>query len=218
MLPVSTTSRLAGWPSQPLPFIRLFSDCGMNTCVCYAHIGLVYKILYFVLDDRLSFKLNNNDLRLMVWLMISAAVALPIQTTISVPTFSQPIPVISLNRWIVFLYRFDGNVDFNRTWAEYRNGFGDVTGEYWLGLEKLTQMTNNGNTEHALSLNLFRTSPGFHPNTTVSRSIQNLTGTQSTSAGSREMPETNSTIRILTASRTEWISRHGTQITTGIQL
>jgi len=76
--------------------------------------------------------------------MVSAAVALPIQTKISVPTFTQPIPVISVNRWIVFLYRFDGSVEFNRTWADYRNGFGNVTGEYWLGLEKLTQMTNNG--------------------------------------------------------------------------
>src|SRR6218665_967770 len=76
--------------------------------------------------------------------MVSVSMARSIQTTISVPTFAQPIPVISVNRWIVFLYRFDGSVVFNRTWADYRNGFGDVTGEYWLGLEKLTQMINNG--------------------------------------------------------------------------
>src|SRR6218665_55041 len=76
--------------------------------------------------------------------MVSVSMARSIQTTISVPTFAQPIPVISVNRWIVFLYRFDGSVDFNRTWTDYRNGFGDVTGEYWLGLEKLTQLTNDG--------------------------------------------------------------------------
>src|SRR6218665_1672157 len=76
--------------------------------------------------------------------MVLAFVAQSILTTISVPTFAQPIPVISVNRWIVFLYRFDGSVAFNGTWADYRDGFGDVTGEYWFGLEKLTQMTNNG--------------------------------------------------------------------------
>src|SRR6218665_1157271 len=76
--------------------------------------------------------------------MVSFSMARSIQTTISVPTFAQPIPVISVNRWIVFLCRFDGSVEFNRTCADYRNGFGNVTGEYWLGLEKLTQMTNNG--------------------------------------------------------------------------
>src|SRR5688572_8305980 len=76
--------------------------------------------------------------------MVSAFVAQSVQTTISVPTFPQPIPVISVNRWIVFLYRFDGSVPFNETWINYRNGFGDPTGEYWLGLEKLTQMTNHG--------------------------------------------------------------------------
>src|SRR6218665_880248 len=76
--------------------------------------------------------------------MVSVSMARSIQTTISVPTFAQPIPVVSVNRWIVFLYRFDGSVPFNRTWADYRNGFGNVTGEYWLGLEKLTQLTNDG--------------------------------------------------------------------------
>src|SRR6218665_1675515 len=65
-------------------------------------------------------------------------------TTISVPTFAQPIPVISVNSWIVWLYRFDGSVPFNGTWADYRDGFGNVAREYWLGLEKLTQLTNNG--------------------------------------------------------------------------
>ena len=75
--------------------------------------------------------------------MVSASVAQSLQTTISVPTFDQPIPVISVNSWIVFLYRFDGSVAFNGTWTDFRDGFGDLTGEYWLGLEKLSQITNS---------------------------------------------------------------------------
>ena len=76
--------------------------------------------------------------------MVSAFVAQVIQTTVSVPTFAQPFPVVSVNSWIVWLNRFDGSVEFNGTWVDYREGFGNVTGEYWLGLEKLTQLTNNG--------------------------------------------------------------------------
>ena len=33
--------------------------------------------------------------------------------------------------WIVFQKRFDGNVNFfDRTWDEYREGFGNLSGEY----------------------------------------------------------------------------------------
>ncbi|XP_022103937.1 uncharacterized protein LOC110986398 [Acanthaster planci] len=44
--------------------------------------------------------------------------------------------------WNVFQRRFNGSVNFNRNWAEYRDGFGDLTGEFWLGNEKLRQLTS----------------------------------------------------------------------------
>ncbi|XP_022103954.1 microfibril-associated glycoprotein 4-like [Acanthaster planci] len=44
--------------------------------------------------------------------------------------------------WIVFQKRFDGSVNFIRNWTEYRDGFGDLTGEFWLGNEKLRQLTS----------------------------------------------------------------------------
>uniref|UniRef100_A0A182F197 Fibrinogen C-terminal domain-containing protein n=1 Tax=Anopheles albimanus TaxID=7167 RepID=A0A182F197_ANOAL len=43
--------------------------------------------------------------------------------------------------WLVIQYRFDGSVDFLRNWNDYRNGFGEVEKEYWLGLERIHQLT-----------------------------------------------------------------------------
>ncbi|OCT78404.1 angiopoietin-2 [Xenopus laevis] len=44
--------------------------------------------------------------------------------------------------WTIIQKRFDGSVDFHRTWKDYKKGFGDPTGEYWLGNELVSQLTN----------------------------------------------------------------------------
>ncbi|XP_078575152.1 microfibril-associated glycoprotein 4-like [Branchiostoma floridae x Branchiostoma japonicum] len=43
--------------------------------------------------------------------------------------------------WTVFQRRLDGSEDFSRKWDDYKNGFGNMTGEFWLGLEKLYRIT-----------------------------------------------------------------------------
>ncbi|XP_036989800.2 angiopoietin-2 isoform X1 [Artibeus jamaicensis] len=44
--------------------------------------------------------------------------------------------------WTIIQRREDGSVDFQRTWKEYKVGFGNPAGEYWLGNEFVSQLTN----------------------------------------------------------------------------
>ncbi|VDI25736.1 Hypothetical predicted protein [Mytilus galloprovincialis] len=48
-------------------------------------------------------------------------------------------------QWTVFQRRIDGSTDFYRTWQEYKQGFGNVNSEYWLGNDNLHKILSKGN-------------------------------------------------------------------------
>ncbi|XP_033640221.1 coagulation factor VIII-like isoform X2 [Asterias rubens] len=44
--------------------------------------------------------------------------------------------------WIVIQRRYDGSVNFKRSLADYKDGFGSMNGEFWLGNEILHKLTD----------------------------------------------------------------------------
>ncbi|ESO01705.1 hypothetical protein HELRODRAFT_135982, partial [Helobdella robusta] len=59
------------------------------------------------------------------------------------PNFANSTPVTSVNGWIVIQQRIDGSQSFNQNWDTYKLGFGTYYKNFWLGLEKMHQLTTS---------------------------------------------------------------------------
>ena len=57
--------------------------------------------------------------------------------------------------WLVFQRRQDGTVDFFRNWVDYKHGFGNLSTEFWWGLEKLHAATRDKPRELRIELEDF---------------------------------------------------------------
>ncbi|OWF39940.1 fibrinogen-like protein A [Mizuhopecten yessoensis] len=63
--------------------------------------------------------------------------------------------------WTVFQRRIDGATDFYRGWDEYRDGFGDVTHEFWLGNKQIHALTSAEDTELRIDMEDFQNIPFY---------------------------------------------------------
>ena len=55
-------------------------------------------------------------------------------------------------KWMVIQRRIDGSVDFYLNWTDYVNGFGDLEGEFWYGLENIHCLTTREDVELRIEL------------------------------------------------------------------
>ncbi|KAJ8357641.1 hypothetical protein SKAU_G00204350 [Synaphobranchus kaupii] len=55
--------------------------------------------------------------------------------------------------WAVLQRRTTGKLDFMKRWRQYVQGFGNLTDEFWLGLEKMYELTNTA-TQYELRVDL----------------------------------------------------------------
>ncbi|XP_075115169.1 ficolin-1-like isoform X1 [Leptodactylus fuscus] len=76
------------------------------------------------------------------------------------PDGNQPLKVLcdmdtDGGGWTVIQRRWDGSVDFFRTWDDYKKGFGSRLNEFWLGNENIHQITSTGTWEFRVDLQDF---------------------------------------------------------------
>ena len=55
-------------------------------------------------------------------------------------------------KWMVIQRRINGSVDFFLNWTDYVNGFGDLGGEFWYGLENIYRLTTREDVELRIEL------------------------------------------------------------------
>lgn len=98
------------------------------------HVELEYEAIINKLpSDCSQVELGNNN-RTGLYLIVPAG---------------QQHPIIShcSNGWTTIQNRYDGSVDFNRSWASYAQGFGTPSGEHWIGNEILHHLTSDNCTK-----------------------------------------------------------------------
>jgi len=62
---------------------------------------------------------------------------------ITIPTQSDPVPVMSVFSWIIIHQHLGLTFNWHLPWADYKAGFGSIDADFWLGLEKMHLLTSS---------------------------------------------------------------------------
>lgn len=57
--------------------------------------------------------------------------------------------------WILIQRRTMGDMDFYRGWTDYKNGFGTIDTDYWIGNDLIHNLTSHGYTEMRIDMGLY---------------------------------------------------------------
>ncbi|XP_077864145.1 uncharacterized protein LOC100369898 [Saccoglossus kowalevskii] len=72
---------------------------------------------------------------------------------------SQPLEVwcdiTDSDVWTVIQHRQDGSFNFDVEWEEYKHGFGNIDGEYWIGNDNIYHLTNQSSYKLRIDLEKF---------------------------------------------------------------
>ena len=63
--------------------------------------------------------------------------------------------------WTVFQRHVDGSVDFYRSWTDYKNGFGNLATEFWLGLDKIHRLSSSKQNNLRVDLETFENETAY---------------------------------------------------------
>jgi len=65
-------------------------------------------------------------------------VAQNVSVNVTIPTQpNQPALLMSVFEWIIIHQHLGHSFDWQLNWADYKNGFGSIEADFWLGLERM---------------------------------------------------------------------------------
>jgi len=76
-------------------------------------------------------------------LFVAAFTANNFTVDVTIPTQPGSVTVTSVFGWIAIQQRIGNAFNWNLNWQSYKDGFGSIEADYWLGLERMHLLTTS---------------------------------------------------------------------------